>query len=154
MKLTEYQKQIFNHVGEIVSVYDNSYNKIWNHPNAAHLIKDGRHALRVWVSLDKDKGPYGGDYTFILLSDGDAPEGVYDKAANVNPQAVEDIISCIMVSICEDVTVWGQDAFEEPYLSIVDKIAGAAYRGEGKVFVHFSPDCAVYVENNEVGYDT
>lgn len=156
MKLTPYQEKLFNHVGEVVAVYDSSHKQLWSHPNHREFFKKGENnpGLRVWVSFGEDKGPYQGEYTFILTSDGPAPEGVYNYEGVSDEEAVRDVISMILVSICEDVTTWGQAAFEEPFLSIVDKIAGAAYRGEGKVFLHFSPDCAIWVDGKTVGYDT
>lgn len=154
MKLTEYQKQLFSHVGEVVAVYDENHKQVWSHTNPKMICDSNhKHGLRVWLSFDNNKGPYGGDLTFILTSEGNAPEGVYEGESS-DQEVVKDVIDCILVSICEDTSVWGQAAFDEPYLRSVDKIAGYAYRGEGKLFVSFSPDCSIWVEDGKVGFDT
>lgn len=156
MKLSFYEEKLLNYIGEVVIVYDGNHKKIWEHPLPDSFVK-GEHTpgLRVWVSLGKDKGPYGGDYTFIMTSDGDAPEGLYEKSEEINnEQTVSDVISCILFNICEDHGCWGQVAFYKPYLQIVEKIARASQRGEGKVFVHFSPDCAIRAEGGGIEYDT
>lgn len=160
MKLDEETLSVFSHVGEVAIVYDAHHKVLWSHPEHERIVPDDKPdtnvpGLRVWVNLGKIGGAKkefrSGDYVFILTSNGPGPDKLYSEEEHSG--LTSKVIDCILVSILEDVTTWGQVAFDEPYLSIVREIAEAA--NNNRLSISFSPDCVIhYNEKPQLGYST
>ena len=157
LKMSKEQEQLFEHLGEVAVVYDGKHKRLWSPPHVEEIMEGKEHGhvpgIRVWVSIDSDKGDYAGDYIFILRSFGAGPEGIYTKyKEEVNEALIDEAKQIIWITIIEDVTVWGQAATEEPYQEISEKITDAGR--SNKIWIRFSPDCGICKDIDGLSYST
>ena len=148
LNLTDNESLVFGHVGEVVLVYDSKYNLIWYHPNPDMHGKDEYDVtpgIRVWYN-DKDGKHLA---TFILaVGDTDFPhDKLYGFTNNADLDIIELIDIAVNVSICEDMTIWGQAQFDEPYNAFMYNIYNQNFT------CTYSHDCGIRPAP-DYGFDT
>jgi len=135
-KMSLLEKEVLNHVGEVVLVYDEKYNLIWHHPYDEVFTSKDSDNLQPGIIIDYNNNDGKRLATFIISASEDSDLSITNKLyekkmdvktcnlymGEVDQKAKEMFCECIQLLIHEDVTLWGQAQFNEPYITFMNNL--------------------------------